>query len=71
MLPELGFWQTDLCLNELHLSDDVTGVLDDSSQSSLDDEEVPVTSAFGALHRHVESYRVANNYARGFQKLHG
>lgn len=68
VLPELGFWQTDLCLDELQLSDDVTG---DTSRSALDDEEMPVTSGLSALHRPVESYHVANTYARDFKKLHG
>ena len=70
VLPRLEFWQMDLGFDELQLSDDVTGLLGDTSKFVLDDEGVPVTSGLGAPHAPVESYPVADAYARDFEKLH-
>lgn len=72
MLPELGFWKTDLCFDDIQLFDDVTGLLGDTSRFFLDDEGIPVTSGLTALHRSVENYSVADTYARGlFQDARG
>lgn len=71
VIPELEFWQMDLGFDELHLSGDVTGLLGDTSRFALDGEGVPVTGGLSALHAPVESYRVADAYARDFEKLHG
>ena len=70
LVPELEFWQTNLAFDGLLLSDNVTGLMGDTSRFVLDDEGLPVTSGLGALHGPVESYRVAGPLARDFETLH-
>ena len=70
LVPELEFWQTDLGFDGLLLSDNVAGLMGDTSHFVLDNKGWPVTSGLGALHGSVESYRVAGPFSREFEKLH-
>lgn len=66
LVPELEFWQTDLGFDTLYYTDEVTGLLGDTSRFVLDDEGLPVTAGVGALHAPVESYLVDGPFGRVF-----
>ena len=71
LVPELELWQIYIGFDGLQLSSNVAGLMGDKARFVLDDEGVPVTSGLGALHRPVESFRVASPFVRDFGKLHG
>ena len=78
LVPELEFWQTDVTFDGLLLSNNVAGLMGDTSRFVSDDKEHfvldsegrPVLSGPGTLHGPVESYRVAGPFDRDVEKLH-